>query len=291
MLSRFLEYLRGERNSSPRTIVTYRDCLEKFRAFWFSLDSELTWETIPADVVRAWMMHMMDEGQSAATVAKGLSAVKAMYRYMLRMGYVEKDPAYGLHPPKRERTLPGFIAENELNRLFDEVTFTPDYEGQRDRLILLTLYSTGLRASELIGLNIEDVNLSQQQLKVTGKRNKQRIVPFGDELAGAMTRYLNLRGEAEGERAMFLNKRKTRRISYSEVRLITTRNLSLVTDQKKKSPHVLRHSFATAMLNHDADLMSIKELLGHESVGTTEIYTHMVFEDLKKAYKKAHPRE
>ncbi len=236
-------------------------------------------------------MQMMDEGLKATTVAKNLSGVKSFYRYLLRMGIVEKDPAFRLNPPKRERTLPGFIPEGEMDRLFGEVQFTPDYNGQRDRLILLMLYSTGLRAAELISLDVEDVDLNQCQLKVTGKRNKQRIVPFGPELKAAVEKYLMQRGETGEERAFFLNRRKTQRINYGDVRQTTTRNLALVTDQKKRSPHVLRHSFATAMLNHDADLMSIKELLGHESVGTTEIYTHMVFEDLKKAYKKAHPRD
>ncbi len=291
MLSRFIDYLRYERNASERTLTTYRDCLEKFQAFWCSLDSELTWETISTDIIRMWIMQMMDEGLKATTVAKNLSGVKSFYRYLLRMGIVEKDPAFRLNPPKRERTLPGFIPEGEMDRLFGEVQFTPDYNGQRDRLILLMLYSTGLRAAELISLDVEDVDLNQCQLKVTGKRNKQRIVPFGPELKAAVEKYLMQRGETGEERAFFLNRRKTQRINYGDVRQTTTRNLALVTDQKKRSPHVLRHSFATAMLNHDADLMSIKELLGHESVGTTEIYTHMVFEDLKKAYKKAHPRD
>lgn len=291
MLSRFFDYLRYERNSSERTLITYRDCLEKFQAFWFSLDSGLSWETMPADVIRAWMVEMMDRGLKATTVAKCISAVKAFYRYMLRMGYIDKDPARSIRPPKRERPLPGFISEGEMDRLFGEVQFTPDYSGRRDRLILLMLYSTGLRASELIGLDVEDVDTEQCQLRVTGKRNKQRIVPFGTELREAVLSYLPLRGEAGEERAFFLNRRRTRRICYDDLRRVTVSNLSLVTDRKKKSPHVLRHSFATAMLNHDADLMSIKELLGHESVGTTEIYTHLVFEDLKKAYKKAHPRD
>ena len=291
MLNRFFDYLRLERNSSERTLITYRDCLEKFQAFWSSQEGELSWENMPSDVIRAWVVEMMDDGLKATTVSKCLSAVKAFYRYMLRMGYVDKDPARLIKAPKRERTLPGFISEGEMDRLFEDVQFTSDYNGQRDRLLLLMLYTTGLRAAELIGLNVEDVDTEQCQLKVTGKRNKQRIVPFGEELRKAIGHYLTLRGETGEERAFFLNRKRTRRINYGDLRSVTVHNLALVTDQKKKSPHVLRHSFATAMLNHEADLMSIKELLGHESVGTTEIYTHLVFEDLKKAYKKAHPRD
>ena len=300
MLKRFLDYLRYERNVSERTLTTYRVGLEKFRAFWCSLDSELTWETIPRDVIRSWVVQMMDDGLKPTSVATHLSAVRTMYRYMLKMGYVQTDPARGLQPPKRERALPGYVPERDMDRLFEMVQFTPDYQGQRDRLIMLMLYSTGLRVSELISLNVEDVDLVQCQLKVTGKRNKQRIIPFGPELKDSIEGYLPIRKEFREQHkgtglsdadALFLNKKGSGRISYLGVRAVTVSNLSLVTDQKKKSPHVLRHSFATAMLNHDADLMSIKELLGHESVGTTEIYTHMAFEDLKKAYKKAHPRD
>ena len=155
MLNRFFDYLRLERNSSERTLITYRDCLEKFQAFWSSQEGELSWENMPSDVIRAWMVEMMDDGLKATTVSKCLSAVKAFYRYMLRMGYVDKDPARLIKAPKRERTLPGFISEGEMDRLFEDVQFTPDYNGQRDRLLLLMLYTTGLRAAELIGLEIQ----------------------------------------------------------------------------------------------------------------------------------------
>ena len=291
MLNRFFDYLRLERNSSERTLITYRDCLEKFQAFWSSREGELSWENMPSDVIRAWVVEMMDDGLKAATVSKCLSAVKAFYRYMLRMGYVDKDPARLIKAPKRERTLPGFISESEMDRLFEQVQFTPDYNGQRDRLLLLMLYTTGLRASELIGLNVEDVDTDQCQLKVTGKRNKQRIIPFGKELADTLHCYMERR-DKEITRltdGLFLN-RKGRRVSNQQVRKLVEDNLAKVTTMKKRSPHVLRHTFATAMLNHNAELESVSRLLGHASIATTEIYTHTTFEQLKREYQSAHPR-
>ena len=177
--------------------------------------------------------------------------------------------------------------------MFDDVEYPDTFDGLRDRTILLTFYHTGIRLSELVGLNVADVNLSSGELKVTGKRNKQRVVPFGEELRQALKHYIDQRKEqlADGVDAgcLFLNNKKER-IGKSMVRIIVVHYLSLVTTMKKRSPHVLRHTFATEMLNHGADLEAIKELLGHESVATTEVYTHTTFADLKKEYQLAHPR-
>jgi integrase/recombinase XerC len=185
-----------------------------------------------------------------------------------------------------------------MNRLLDdEKYFSDDFEGHRDKMIMLMFYSTGVRLSELVGLNLADVDLDQMQVKVTGKRNKQRIIPYGDELGDAIRSYLDLRtsflktkGRQEVENAFFVDARKGNRILPGKVQTLVKKYLSLVTTQRKRSPHVLRHSFATSMLNHHADLQSVKELLGHESLSTTEIYTHTSFQELKEMYKHAHPR-
>ena len=180
-----------------------------------------------------------------------------------------------------------------MDRLLDDVVFPEDYEGRRNRLVVLMMYSTGVRASELIGMDVDDIDLEACELRVTGKRNKQRVIPFGDELRTVVRAYLPYRdavAESDEERAVFLNGRNGKRISYGTVRLIVRKALMLVTAQQKISPHVLRHSFATSMLNNDADLQSVKELLGHEKLSTTSIYTHTSFEDLKRMYNQAHPR-
>lgn len=182
-----------------------------------------------------------------------------------------------------------------MNHLFDGDFFDASFKGVRDKTILLTFYSTGIRLSELTGLRLSDFDMNQMQLKVTGKRNKQRLVPFGVELRDSMREYLFIRGQFCSERGfstdvLFVDERAGGEMSPSGVREMVKRYLSLVTTQQKRSPHVLRHSFATSMLNHHADLQSVKELLGHENLSTTEVYTHTSFEELKEVYKHAHPR-
>lgn len=287
----FLNYLLSDRGYSERTIRTYEASLTSFETFYQHLDELLTWQTIDADVVRQWMANEMKRGNDARTVAKELSALRSFYKYLLRMGKIEKSPMYRIQNPKASQKLPTFLRQKEVNQLFDDVTFPDNYEGKRDYCMLMTFYHTGIRLSELIGLNVADVNLERNELKVTGKRNKQRIIPFGEELHKELVSYLSclaVLGEVEDD-ALFLGPKK-KRISVSQVEKTVHHYLSLVTTQKKKSPHVLRHTFATAMLNNGADLEAIKELLGHESVTTTEVYTHTTFADLEKEYKLAHPR-
>lgn len=299
-IEEFLNYLNYEKNYSPRTLSAYRDSLVGFECFWRSIDDVLTWETVTSDIIRDWVMHMMDGGLKTSSVSQHLSAVRSFYKFLLRREYVKKDVAYSVVAPKREKVLPVFIPQSDMMRLFTEKDFTPDYVGQRDRMILMTFYATGIRASELINLDVSDVDFSLMQIKVMGKRSKERIIPFSQTYAECVRRYLDLRAqhiqkcEEKGMdvcKALFLTTSRAKRVRYGDVWKVVQSNLSLVSDQKKKSPHVLRHSFATSMLNNDADLRSVREMLGHESLSTTDIYTHVLFEDLKKAYKKAHPRE
>jgi integrase/recombinase XerC len=193
--------------------------------------------------------------------------------------------------PKKRKSLPQFVKESEMNELIDEISWSDKYKDVRARTIIILLYETGLRRSELVGLNDSDINFEAQQLKVTGKRNKQRIVPFGQELSETLQHYMAVRDEevSKQSEALFLNNRGER-ISPKLVYRIVKENLSKVTTLKKRSPHVLRHSFATAMLNHEAGLESVRRLLGHESLQTTQIYTHTTFEQLRRVYKDAHPR-
>lgn len=286
----FLSYLIGDRGYSPQTIVTYQEPLKDFECFFLKLDTGLQWSTVDADIVRRWIALQMQSGCSGRTMAKKLSALRSMFRYLLRMGRIKDNPVSLVKNPKIVKKLPAFIKESEVNRLFDEVIFTDDFIGLRDRTILLTFCHTGIRVSELLGLNVEDVHLATRELKVIGKRSKQRIVPFGLELSEGIEAYLKMRATLHpSESALFLNGH-AKRMSYEAVRKVVSSYLGLVTTQKKKSPHVLRHTFATLMLNHGADLEAIRELLGHESITTTEVYTHTTFAELKKEYQQAHPR-
>ena len=292
MINQFLNYLRYERNSSPQTVQTYEESLREFESYISLRDSRLSLQAVDADLIRDWMESLMDKGNTASTINKKLSALRSFYRFSLKRKLVEKDPAHGIVGPKKSKPLPQFLRESEMDHLLDRLEWDNNYKDVRARTILLLFYEAGLRRSELTGLNDVDVDFGSRQLKVTGKRNKQRIIPFGQELADALNQYLEARREQFGLRensALFLSD-KGERMTGSQVYLIVHRYLTLVTSLKKRSPHVLRHTFATAMLNNGAGLESIKKLLGHESVDTTEIYAHTTFEQLKRIYKEAHPR-
>lgn len=292
-LEDFVVYLRYERNYSENTIKPYHDSLKAFGLFVKSLDAELDWKHVTSDIIRDWIVFLMDKGITPAGVCPRLSAVKCFYRFLLRRGLVDVDPAHMVSAPRKAKALPYFIKERDMDRLLDDIVFPEGYEGRLNRLIVLMLYSTGMRVSELIGIDVDDIDLETCVVRVTGKRKKQRAIPFGDELRDGIKEYLSLRESVAGgetERALFLNSRNGIRISYGTVRMVVRNALMLVTSQKKISPHVLRHSFATSMLNNDANLQSVKELLGHEKLSTTSIYTHTSFEDLKRMYNQAHPR-
>lgn len=291
MVDLFLDYLKLERNYSPATVKHYRDDLKEFERFFQELDLQLSWETIDSDIVRRWMEAMMDRGNVASSVNRRLSTLRSFYRYALRRNLIEKDPVHGIQGPKRKRPLPQFLKEAEMDRLLDENMWTDCYKDVLARTIIVTFYETGIRISELIGLNDKDVDYINCEIKVTGKRDKQRIIPFGDELSETLISYQHRRNaEMKCESEAFFRTEKGERVTDAQVRQIVKTNLSKVSTLKKRSPHVLRHTFATAMLNHEAGLESVKKLLGHESLSTTEIYTHTTFEQLKKVYKNAHPR-
>lgn len=291
MIDQFLNYLRYERNRSPRTVQLYEENLRDFETYVQGLDDCLSLETVDTDVVRSWVEHLMDEGKKATTVNLGLSAVRTFYRYALSRHIVAKDPAHAVTGPKKAKPLPQFVRESEMDELLDEQHWTEEYNNVRARTIILMFYETGIRLAELVGLDDADVDLAAMQLKVTGKRNKQRIVPFGEELAAALRDYVARRDQelVRQSPALFLD-RKGERIGRSAVQHIVKAHLTGFTTLKKRSPHVLRHSFATAMLNNGAGLESVKKLLGHESLETTEIYTHTTLEQLKRVYNEAHPR-
>ena len=288
----FLDYLQYERNRSERTVRAYADDLRSFEAFFKNLDGQLSWESVDSDVIRDWMESMMDKGNTATSVNRRLSAVRSLYRFALSRGYVSRDPAHAVSGPKCQKVLPQYLREKEMNTLLDEQMWEDRYIDVRARTIILLFYSTGIRLSELIGLDDADVDFAEQQLKVTGKGDKQRILPFGTELSEALRVYM-ARRDAEVERkdsAVFLTAKGVR-MNSRQVRDEVRHHLSRVSTLKKRTPHVLRHTFATAMLNHEAGIESVKKLLGHSKLSTTEIYTHTTFEQLRQAYAKAHPRE
>lgn len=291
----FLRYMLAEREASPRTVKTYQDALSDYVAYLKVVDNDMNLEDADSDIIRSWVENMMDRGHKATYTCKKLSAVKSLYRYALRQGIMKKDPAHSVSGPKKEKVLPTFLKEAEADKLFDQLEWDmDDIRDVRARTLLLLLYSTGIRRAEVVALRDRDVNLLTHEMKVTGKRRKQRIVPLGGEISAELQRYTKLRDEeipaTDATEALFRND-KGKQMTGDNVYAIVHKYLSRVTTQKKRSPHVLRHSFATAMLNHEAKLGGVQKLLGHESLDTTQIYTHVTFEELKRSYSKAHPRE
>ena len=286
----FLEYLSLERNYSDKTVISYGTDIAKFEEYFKGLDESLDFTAVDSDVVRSWVLKLMDEGYEAASVNRKLSSLRSFYRYLLRKKMVAADPTQKVAGLKRKKPLPVFVREADMDRLLDAADLGEGFKTVRNRLIVEMFYETGMRLSELVGLNDGDVDFSASVIKVTGKRNKQRLIPFGEELREDMRAYLSLRDDYAANADAFFVGKDGKRIGRSTVYLLVRRYLSKVVTLKKKSPHVLRHSFATSMLNNHAELEAVKELLGHESLKTTEIYTHTTFEELKKVYEQAHPR-
>lgn len=300
LVERFIAYLRAERHYSERTVGVYLPSLQDFRAFAMSLaqgggtntsSAPFDWALVSADDIRAWVVGMMDRHIQPATVNKRLSALRSFFRFLMMEGKVSVNPTLKARGPKKEKKLPSFVRERDMDHLLDGITFPDTFTGKRDHLILLIFYSTGMRLSELVGLTTRSFDFHHNTVRVLGKRDKERIIPFGAEMRDGLLDYLDMRARmpmASQSEALFFGK-QTPRISRREVERVVKHYLSMVTTISRRSPHVLRHSFATAMLNHGADIEVVKQLLGHESIATTEIYTHTTLEELKKVYSQAHP--
>lgn len=293
---RFLQHLSVERRLSSGTVEAYGVSLRLFRDFLSALPDPRSLETADSDNIRDWMERLMENGKSAAYVNRSLAALRTFYRFCLAGGILRVDPAHSVSGPKKPKRLPRFVKDSEMDALADMMWKGRDdpeepFDDVRARTIIYTFYLTGLRAAELISLDDSMVDFVSRELKVTGKRDKQRVVPFGEELEKMLREYIGRRDAAVSREddALFVSG-KGRRVTYAQVRKLVKENLQAVSSLDKCSPHVLRHTFATAMLNHDANLESVKKLLGHQSLNTTEIYTHTTFELLKKTYGNAHPR-
>ncbi len=294
-IKEFCDYLKYERNYSALTVDSYERDLQHVGDFvrgMRNIDNDKAVEDsyIEEKIIRRWMASMLEAGNTASSVNRRLSSLRSYFKFLLRKGLCETDPTLRIAGPKKEKALPYFVKENEMEHLLDDVPFPDTFEGNRNRLILEMFYDTGMRVSELVSLDYNDIDMQGNRVKVTGKRNKQRVIPLAPLLMERIKVYLQKRSEAaSNSEALYIDK-KGRRLTDYKVRKMVSEELSLVTTMKKRSPHVLRHSFATAMLNHGADIEAVRRLLGHESLATTEIYTHTSMEELKKNYQLAHPR-
>lgn len=300
MVEQFIQYLRYERNYSSHTVLAYRKDLDQFSLFLTDEYGVDDLSRADADMIRFWLLRLMEEGLSARSVNRKLSSLKSFWRYLLAKGLAKENPCRKLLSPKVHKSLPSFLKKEEMESLLDDVSESEDmseFVAKRNRLMIEMLLQTGMRRSELMGLALSDVDMSSCLLRVKGKRDKQRLIPFGPMLQSMIQDYLDSRAQWQSQcedlydfsDCLFVRENGKPLYPQLVYRLVHDK-LSQCSSLAKKSPHVLRHSFATTLLNNGADLNAVKELLGHANLSATEVYTHTTFEELKQVYKQAHPR-
>lgn len=286
----FISYLRFEKRYSDHTIFAYENDLEQYERYCSEFHNEV--DVLDSKLIRFWMINMIESGLSNRSVHRKLSSLRSYSKFLLKKGVIKTNPVSSVLKPKLRKRLPVFVENDKMNDFLNDYDFGDDYSGMRNRLIIEIFFQTGIRRIELINLKLNSFDNELKHLKVLGKRNKERIIPIRSELLALIMPYINIRDETfpgnESDSLFLSNKGKPvyPRMIYN----IVNNYLNYVTSLEKKSPHVLRHSFATHLLNNGAELNAIKELLGHSNLAATQIYTHNSFEKLKSIYHKAHPR-
>ena len=282
----FLQYLQFEKRYSSHTISAYRIDINQFIDFLF-LEKDNT-DIIYATHhnIRSWISYLLDSGMSNRSVNRKITAIKSYYKYLINEGFVSENPTRKIISPKASRKIPIFVEESNIASLFDEIEYQEGFIGMRDKIILDMFYMTGIRLSELLNIQVNDVNFENSSLKIFGKRNKERIIPISNLLLDQISHFIKRYSIIK---YIFVS-RKYRQLSPKQIYNIVNKYLDHVSSIEKKSPHVLRHTFATHMLNNGADINAIKEILGHSSLNATQVYTHTSIERLKNVYRKTHPR-
>jgi integrase/recombinase XerC len=290
---RFLDYIAYEKRYSQHTINAYRSDLDQFFAFLANQYNFSDINKVDHQVVRSWIVSLMENDHTPRSVNRKISTLKSYFKFLIKEGLIGENPMGRVIAPKTSKRLPVFVEQESMQDLFDKVDFGEGYPAARDRLIMEMFYATGMRLSELINLKESDLDLFKNMLKVTGKRNKQRIIPFANNLVVMLKNYLEIKRKAfpgeEQEAYLFLTN-KGEKLYPKMVYRTVHHYLDQVTTISKRSPHIIRHTFATHMLNNGADLNAIKEILGHANLAATQVYTHNTIEKLKSIYKQAHPR-
>ena len=289
---KFFKYLEFQKKYSPHTVNSYACDIEQFQLYCKENKFILSEDEISDDfkIIRKWIALLSSENISSRTINRKLSSLNTYYNFLIREGSIQNNPIAKIVRPKSKKNIPEFISDDNINLLLDSDIFSEDFEGIRDRLIIELLYCTGIRRAELIGLSLNDVDLNNTTLKVTGKRNKQRIIPYPKNLNTVLNKYLARRKEINSVSDHLLLTNSGKQLYPNLVYRVVNKYISYFSSVKKKSPHILRHTFATHLLNNGADINAVKELLGHANLSATQIYTHNTFEKLNKIYKQAHPR-
>lgn len=289
MITPFLEFLQFEKRSSAHTIKSYQTDLEQFQKYLLFQYDCAEPEAAKAPMLRSWVVSMMEEGLNPSSINRKIAALRTFYGYLKKKKHIDSDPTKILSALKTRKKLPAFVEEKSMEMLFEEGTFTDDFEGLRDRVIMELLYGSGIRLSELVELELKDLNLPARTIRVFGKRSKERIVPVSTSLVQLLQKYIEQRAPEENTDILLLTD-SNKAIYAVFVQRKVKQYLSAVTTLSQKSPHVLRHTYATHLLNRGADLNAIKELLGHANLAATQIYTHNSIEKLKKTHQQAHPK-
>ncbi len=291
VINSFLIYLKSEKNYSDKTVINYESDLDEFVKFHTNQTHNFDVVKVDEEDIRLWVINLMENHLKETSVNRKLSCLRSFYKYLLYKGIISKDPTRRIVGPKRKKALPVFIKVEDMKKVLSKDNFEEGYKGVRDHTVIDMFYETGMRLSELMNLRNEDIDMISMKIKVTGKRNKQRYIPFGQTLKDEIEEYIISRNKnIEAKCNAFFLRENGLALYPNLIYNIVKQHLSKVVSIKKKSPHVLRHTFATAMLNNEASLSAVKDLLGHERLSTTEIYTHTTFEELRKNYKRAHPR-
>ncbi|MFM1931503.1 MAG: hypothetical protein RL226_806 [Bacteroidota bacterium] len=291
-LDKFLSYLRSEKRMSAHTLTAYRGDLEQFLAFLGRTFEEQDLVKVSSVMVRSWLAELKQEGYSSTSIHRKRSTLSAFYKYARRSGWIATDPVSKSVAPRKEKRLPGFVDEQSMENLLEgESIFTEDFFGLRDRVLVTLLYECGIRRAELIGIKDGDVDMEKCQLKVLGKRNKERLIPISEGTVDLLREYLNYRAEAVTcDHSHFLCTNSGSKLYPKFVYERVNHYLGRVSTLSKRSPHILRHTFATHLLNNGAQLNTVKELLGHSSLAATQVYTHNTIEKLKSIHEQNHPK-
>jgi len=291
MIDKFMEYLQYEKNYSSHTVLSYHTDLKEFCSFLNKKESEFDPKEIDSNQIRMWVLELSDEKNSPRSIARKISTLRSFWKFLQKINYTENNPVRKIVVPKADKPLPAFFKESEMQDILNDEFLPEDFEKVRNHLIVKLLYATGIRRSELVNLKDTDIDFSRKEIRVIGKRNKERIEPLLDEVLVDIKTYIELRNRVLESRDNYLflliNGKK---LYVDKVYLIVKEATKNKTTLKKRSPHVLRHTFATAILNEGADINAVKELLGHSSLASTQVYTHTTFDELNKIYKKTHPR-